>query len=111
MTSGCGEAREDVADRGAVSSPARLRYDRDAARRGEEGGVMRLGIVVIPTPVAGGPSTAARAREIARRAETLEFAGLWATDALGKRSARWQPEGQDRQRGGTSQIRVQSRWM
>ncbi len=45
---------------------------------------MRLGIVVIPTPVAGGPSTAARAREIARRAETLGFADIWATDALGR---------------------------
>ena len=45
---------------------------------------MRLGIVIIPSPLDEAQSTAARAREIGRRAEALGFSGLWVTDAFGR---------------------------
>lgn len=45
---------------------------------------MRLGLVTIPRPVAGGPSTAERLQHIGREAERLGFAGIWTTDALGR---------------------------
>lgn len=45
---------------------------------------MRLGVVTIPAPVADGPPTAERLRAFGREAESLGFAGVWVTDALGR---------------------------
>ena len=45
---------------------------------------MRLGLVTIPRPLAGGASTVERLREIGRAAEQLGYAGVWTTDALGR---------------------------
>jgi alkanesulfonate monooxygenase SsuD/methylene tetrahydromethanopterin reductase-like flavin-dependent oxidoreductase (luciferase family) len=45
---------------------------------------MRLGLVVIPRPVADGPSVAERIRHLGREAERLGYAGVWTTDALGR---------------------------
>lgn len=47
-------------------------------------GSMRIGIVTMPKPLAGGPSTVERIGHIAREVERLGFAGLWTTDAIGR---------------------------
>ena len=47
-------------------------------------GSMRIGVVTMPKPLSGGPSTVERIGHIAREVERLGFAGLWTTDAIGR---------------------------
>jgi alkanesulfonate monooxygenase SsuD/methylene tetrahydromethanopterin reductase-like flavin-dependent oxidoreductase (luciferase family) len=52
---------------------------------------MRVGIVVAPRPLDDVTSVAMRLREIGRRAEALDFSGLWITDSLGRGTASLDP--------------------
>jgi hypothetical protein len=45
---------------------------------------MRIGIVTIPSAAVQGPPIAERIADIARRTESLGFAGLWVTDAFAR---------------------------
>ena len=52
---------------------------------------MRVGIVAAPRPLDDVTSVAMRLREIGRRAEALDFSGLWITDSLGRGTASLDP--------------------
>jgi alkanesulfonate monooxygenase SsuD/methylene tetrahydromethanopterin reductase-like flavin-dependent oxidoreductase (luciferase family) len=46
--------------------------------------MMRLGVVTIPEPAGAGAPLAERIQAVCRQAESLGFAGVWATDAMGR---------------------------